>query len=128
MNAKGYRIISGVVKKEGMVGDSMFMIGKRWRFDLVEASSFEILNDDFVRTYEFHTDASYAPEYITEIRSKIQSLSEEKLRKEAEYALFVEEQKQYDTMDNTAMVEKMLELEEIGKKIWELKGEIAGDV
>lgn len=128
MNAKGYRIISGVVKKEGIVGNSMFMIGKRWRFDLVEASSFEILNDDFVRTCEFHTDASYAPEYIAEIRSKIQSLSEEKLRKEAEYALFVEEQKGYDAMDNTAMVEKMLDLEEIGKKIWELKGEIAGDV
>lgn len=29
MNAKGYRIISGIVKKEGIVGNSMFMVGKR---------------------------------------------------------------------------------------------------
>jgi hypothetical protein len=29
MNAKGYRIISGIVKKEGIMGDSIFMIGKR---------------------------------------------------------------------------------------------------
>jgi len=94
---------------------------------LVEASSFEILNDDFIRTYEFHADDAYSPEYISEIRSKIQALSEEKLRKETEYATFVGEQKQYDSIDNAAMVEKMLEIEEIGKKIWELKGEMVGE-
>ncbi len=128
MNAKGYRIISGIVKKEGIMGDSIFMIGKRWRFDLVEASSFEILNDDFIRSYQFNNDPAYSPEYITEIRAKIQALSEEKLRKEAEYAEFIEEQKRYDSIDNATMVEKMLEIEKIGKQIWELKGEIVGGV
>jgi hypothetical protein len=95
---------------------------------LVEASSFEILNDDFIRSYQFNNDPAYSPEYITEIRAKIQALSEEKLRKEAEYAEFIEEQKRYDSIDNATMVEKMLEIEKIGKQIWELKGEIVGGV
>lgn len=91
---------------------------------MVEASSFEILNDDFVRIYEFDAGSGYTPAYITEIQSKIQSLSEEKLRKEGEYTEFIEEQKKYDSIDNDAMVAKMFEIEEIGKKIWELKGEM----
>jgi hypothetical protein len=82
------------------------------------------LNDEFVRAYQFDTDSGYSPEYIAEIRVKIQALSSEKQQKETEYAEFVEEQKGYDLMDNAAMVEKMLEIEGIGKKIWELKGEI----
>lgn len=66
----------------------------------------------------------YSEEYITEVKSKIQELKEQIKEKELEYTLFIDEQKNYDKLDNVSMVEKMLEIEELKKHIFELSSEV----
>lgn len=66
----------------------------------------------------------YSEEYIIKIKSKIQSIKEQIKQKEIEYSEFIEEQKNYDKLDNTTMVEKMLEIEELKKHMFELSNEV----
>ena len=55
------------------------------------------------------------------MRLKIESLEAELAEQERSYEGFIEEQKEYDTLDNDGMVERMLGIERIRKEILELK-------
>lgn len=124
MNQKGSKIISWIVKKVGDGDDILFMINKKWCFDFTDSASFEILGSNFTKNYEFDMNPLYSEEYITEVKSKIQELKEQIKEKELEYTLFIDEQKNYDKLDNVSMVEKMLEIEELKKHIFELSSEV----
>ncbi len=112
------------MKKVGDGENTLFMINKKGSFEFSDSANFEILNSNFTKNYEFDMNTLYSEEYIIEIKSKIQSIKEQIKQKEIEYSEFIEEQKNYDKLDNTTMVEKMLEIEELKKHMFELSSEV----
>ncbi len=118
---KKSKIISWIIKRIWVWENKYFMINKTWKFDFGDNSNFQIYNDDFVRNYDFDDLEKISPKYRQEIEEKIVFLEKELKVKEKEYSSFIEEQHNYEKIDNEAMLERINEIEEIKKNIFELK-------